>query len=183
MKAAKLFTFLAVVIVLLQTSTAPIPENFKNFIKEDIIEYYRGRANRDQFAVLFMSHANSLSQVPGTVDYDVDHFVFAQPDYRRHIHAEQFLLPQVDELWNHYRETRRTSPTKIILYTWLSPCSGCTEAIANEFADDVENDVDVIVVYTLNYKGETPQQNNANRNYLRDHGITVLKVFVPRDEL
>ena len=51
-------------------------------------------------------------------------YIVARPDHKGS-HAEEVLLDRFNELWLKFR--RR--PSLILIFSWLMPCGGCTEAI------------------------------------------------------
>ena len=66
-------------------------------------------------------------------------------------------------------------PQSIVLYSWLMPCSTCTNVIVNAFRKTTNAD-SVIVAYTADYKAETPYNNKRNRQNLTKANITVIRV-------
>ena len=109
--------------------------------------------------------------VPSFPDHNNDfvNYIVAHPDHTQHptVHAEMILLQRFQTLRNKY-------PT-MILYSWMMPCSGCTNALIQSL-ENYTCGSDVVIVYTIDWKGESAHNNQKNRKNLRQAGIQVYQV-------
>ena len=104
-------------------------------------------------------------------DEHLDNYVVARPDHRQYssVHAERFLIDRFEALRQKCQEF-----STIIVYSWLMPCSECTEALIDKF-DIYVGGHSVIVVYNTDQVGKDVENQNS-RNRLEQAGIKVYKV-------
>ena len=165
----------------------------QEFIKKTIIpNFHKQREEGDQFAVLIIeaSLRNIVFQPcdnTGRPHVDRDH-PFYPPTYqcvnyiaaRPHkamgftIHTEKILMQQLESLWANYRKNFHAYPNHIILYSWMMPCSHCTQAIIGKMSKYTSTGK--VVAYTINWKGIPEDENENNRTCLQQAGIHVIRV-------
>ena len=113
--------------------------------------------------------------VPSFPDRDthLGNYIVARPDHNvtqsRHVHAEKILLDRLlrlEALKDEYDPT-------IVLYSWMMPCTGCTNALIQSLRNHRSN---VIIVYTIDWKGVDLDTNQQNRQRLCRAGIQVYQV-------
>ena len=157
------------------------------FVQERVIPYFhRQRQERDQFAVLIVNTSSSsikrIKYKPSSwwpqswgqpttnsntpthpQEAQISNYVVARPDNGNH--AERFLLNNLNTLMINAR------PHLILLYSWMMPCPRCTTAIERSLG----NMVNVVVVYTVDWKEISYDENEGNRRRLREAGIRVIR--------
>ena len=114
---------------------------------------------------------NSFVSFP--TDDDLVNYIVARPDQRCSPprHAEETLLDRFDALKDRYPGSPIST---VLLYSWLMPCSGCTELLIQKFKNCPYK---VIVVYNNDWTKAIPdEKNEENRNMLRGAGIDVYQV-------
>ena len=103
----------------------------------------------------------SHPEPPNLVNY-----VVACPDHFRHKHAEIILLERFDDLWQSFVQLH--TPSLILIFSWIMPCTDCTEAII-AFSRRVA-EYQVIVVFkcncTYNSQWNSREINENNRKKL-----------------
>ena len=109
----------------------------------------------------------------------LENYIVARPDEIKglvntvHVHAEKTLLNRFDSLKDEFSKSG-TMVSTVIFYSWLMPCSGCTQLLVNKFK---KRDYDVVVVYNNDWtKAITEEENKHNRKLLRETGIDVYQV-------
>ena len=172
-----------------------IPKEFHKFIRSRVIPNFEAqRIEGDQFAALILVGEGNLEETrfepsndEGIPLVDSDrltspprsqycNYVAACPHLeKRHIHAEKALLGELEILWNAYLQ-RNPRPRCIILYSWMQPCTTCTNAIIRKLKSIPYISATLIVAYTIEWKGIRPTENEQNRQRLRSEGITVEQV-------
>ena len=162
------------------------------FIRTIIDKFNGQRQVGDQFAVVVLSSETELRNI-GRMRFrpcdasnnplvDSHHTLSPQHQYGNYIvarpdkvHAEEIILSEFDSLLNAYSR----NPTYIMLYSWMMPCSDCTSAIIALCNSHLNSQI--IVVYTIDWKEISDEENETNRARLCAVGIIVQKVrYHPR---
>ena len=117
---------------------------------------------------------NSFVSFPSNDDHLVNYIV-ARPDQSYspplHVHAEKILLNRFDVLKEKFPGS---SISMVLLYSWLMPCSGCTQQLIQKFKNCPYK---VVVVYNNDWTKVIPEgENEKNRNMLCRAGIDVYQV-------
>ena len=121
---------------------------------------------------------NSVVSFPDS-DYLVNYIVAHPDEYKNsylgtsvHIHAEKTLLNRFDTLNDEFSKSEMVST--VLFYSWLMPCSGCTQLLIKKFENSA---YDVAVVYNNDWtKVVKEEENEKNRKLLRGAGIEVYQV-------
>lgn len=109
-------------------------------------------------------------------DSDYDNYVAARPTHGGRTHAEHFLLAELDKLFSANKSKNDDeTPSCIILYTWITPCSSCTELIIEKLCIPRYDKIPKVVAYTTNTHQRGDNVEEA-RERLRKAGITVQQV-------
>lgn len=117
----------------------------------------------------------SFVSFPSNDDHLVNYIV-ARPDQSYSpplhvVHAEKILLNRFDVLKEKFPGS---SISTVLLYSWLMPCSGCTQLIIQKFKNAPYK---VVVAYNNDWtKAITEDENEKNRSKLREAGIDVYQV-------
>ncbi len=107
-------------------------------------------------------------------------YIIARPMQKgdRRKHAEEIILDEFNDLWDSYLQINSNQrPKSIVLYSWIMPCSECTEKIINTLS---RLGVPVYIAYTISYKRkETKQQQKDSRKRITSSRMTIEKVEYP----
>lgn len=171
--------------------------DFAEFIKDEVIRrfiYHRDDSHQ-QFAVLVFSPFEfpniSQTNIVAARELNSVRSAFTSPDKYypagRHFtnfivarpngpaHAEEIIFDYGD-LNNLCEERCIQQPIRtLLLYSWLMPCSECTERIIEENGR-LNGGRRMVVVYTKDWIEEEDNQRIRNRNSLRNNGIRVMRV-------
>ena len=109
--------------------------------------------------------------------YDMYKYLCARPSGK--VHAESILLKQLDNLLSGYQSKKYELPSCIVLYSWITPCSDCTELIIDKLCTPPYDDIPTVVAYTTNTHAKGDNVEKA-RQRLRDSGFTVQQVPYPK---
>ena len=167
---------------------------------QTIIDKFNGqREVGDQFAVVVLSRERELRDFGRMTFRPCDHthnpfvncqhifypprqhygnYVVARPGRRfwyESVHAEMIILSEMDSLLEAYRRAEGCDPTYILLYSWMMPCSECTSAIIT-LRGSLSMNSQIVVAYTIDWKGISEEENDYNRDWLYAAGIIVQKV-------
>ena len=176
---------------------ARLVSEFAEFIKEEVISRFISHRDdsHQQFAVLVFSpfELPNISQtiIEAAKELDSEWKVFTSPDkyypagrnFTNFIvarpngpaHAEEIIFDYGD-LNNLCEERCIQQPIRtLLLYSWLMPCSKCTERIIEENGS-LNGGRRMVVVYTKDWIEEEYNQRIRNRNSLRNNGIRVMRV-------
>ena len=93
-------------------------------------------------------------------------------------HAEEFLLERFPVLWANYtRLKRRKKPSFVVLYSWIMPCSRCTDMFKRTAIEDMFKPTQFVVAYTTPaWNGEPENTAEINREKLLSVGTRVYHV-------
>ena len=72
-----------------------------------------------------------------------------------------------------FKSKNHKDPVKIILYSWLMPCTDCTGAIISGLSRLAQKGVKVELYYTCDYDVEDKDTQTENRFQLEDSKISV----------
>ena len=96
--------------------------------------------------------------------------------------AEAIILQNFDALWKAYIRIHGVQPASVFLYSWLMPCTDCTNMILDKLGWK-----NATIAYTSkNFEpSEYPnvQVQEENRERLRNRNLTVLNVCYPLNKL
>ena len=175
---------------------------------QNVIDKFNGqRQVGDQFAVVVLSRERELRHIGRTKFQPCDNsnnplvdrrhtlyppqcqyknYIVGRPDrvwsyirlWYKSVHAEEIILSQFDSLLSAYRRAEECDPTYIILYSWMMPCSDCTSAIIA--LSNSHLNLQTVVVYTIDWKEISREENETNRARLRAAGIIVQRVGYDR---
>ena len=113
------------------------------------------------------------------------------------IHTEPVLLQELPQLWGIYMKgsqlnssknsnlhlknchLREKYPSYIVLYSWLFPCSNCTDVIISTMTQYPYNLAEVIVAYTKPWWREA-KHTEKNKRRMEERGLRVVKVYYPK---
>lgn len=103
-------------------------------------------------------------------DQHLVNYVATRPDHGRNyqtVHAERILLDRFEAL-----KEKCSKFSTILVYSWLMPCSECTEALIRKL-HSVQ--VSKVIVYNTDqdFRGE---ENKNNRYRLHQAGIDVYQI-------
>ena len=155
-------------------------EQITHLVQYKIIPYFQDQSTRSQFAVIvLLSERETENQ--GLVEFnphDLDgrpvvnntqsytpargkfgNYIVARPHNGQD--AEIVILRQFETLWEAYIHKNGEQPHSILLYSWLMPCTKCTEMIINTLA---RRGATVTVAYTSrNREPDSTQKCNQQR--------------------
>ena len=164
-----------------------IPRQFNEFIK-NVISLFRGqRLQGDQFAVLIFtaeSRLNRMGELQFQPSYplvnnrypyfprdNLGNYIVARPDGGHH--CEAIIFHQRRLLQDIYRNV---NPRCIILYSWILPCTGCTNEILRYYRNISPPRPKMIVIFTVHWDGLTDEENERNIDWMRQAEIIVERV-------
>lgn len=169
-------------------------DDVEQLIKATLIPTFSEQSKRSQFAALVLCSEEDREDSFREVEFfptdgseplldntkvrmpeyrfQYGNYLAARPTDRGRIHAEQLLLDEYDYLLSSYRDELGC----IILYTRITPCSTCAEAIVNKFPRSCFDEVPKVVAYTTNTEKKGGDDVEAARQTLKNAGFTVLKV-------
>ena len=175
---------------------------FDKFIINKVIKvFHRQRQERDQFAVLIFTEESNLSRMGETKFQPCDprawcntplvnnaypyfprgnlgNYLVARPDRGRH--CERIIFCQIRLLQNAYRRVHPGGPNCIILYSWLLPCSGCTNEILCYYSNISAPRPKMVVAYTVRWCEVTEAENQRNIERMEQAEIIVKNIKHPR---
>ena len=176
-----------------------VPEQFHKFVNAMIVPSFFRKQNSwgDQFAVLILVARVDIKDITRVVLCPRDHlgsplvnsnyqrcpnsatdynnYIVARPEYNSH--AEKALLDELDPLWSAFVASNGRPPKHIVLYSWMIPCTECTELIINILCCKRYKSVGKIVAYRRKIWSElSAEENNVNRQLLRNAGIKTVEV-------
>lgn len=104
-----------------------------------------------------------------------DNFLAAFP-FKRHTHSEDILLEEFNpRLYNAYINKHGHAPRFILLYSYLVPCTRCTERILNIKQSSPYSNMRWFVAYTNDTYGN-PGQAQQSVNRMEQSGIRIIHV-------
>ena len=165
-------------------------------LAERIIYTFREQSRGSQFAVIVFCSQTDLDSGLETVSFitkdddglplldsdipcvpereeEVTTYLAARPYHR--VHAEMFLLQDIEKLKRRWVEDHGELPKHILLYTWITPCSRCSELIIDTLCSPPYNKIPQTVLYTTNTAVKDDLVEHA-RQMLEDTCIKVEKV-------
>ena len=164
-----------------------IPREFNEFIKKVIRLFHGQRLQGDQFAVLIFTAENRLNRMgemqfqprdplvnkryPYFPRINLGNYIVARPDEGRH--SEMIIFYQSHLLQDIYRNV---NPRCIILYSWIFPCTGCTNEILRYYRNILPPRPEMIVVYTVQWDELADEENERNIFRMRQAEIIVERV-------
>ena len=179
--------------LVLQTS---LTKPQRKALTERIIYTFKQQSRGHQFAVVVFCTQDDLDSGLKTVDFitEDDHgwplldsdipcvpeceeavttYLAARPSTR--VHAEQYLLKNLEKLTRRWVEAHGELPKHIFLYTWITPCSKCSELIIDTLCSPPYNEIPTTVLYTTNtaVSGDNVEQA---RQMLKQAEIKVERV-------
>lgn len=173
-------------------------KDFKQFVVKQVIPTFEGQRIKSQFATIilcsekdcksgFQSIQFNKPDQP-VVDYTVEwmpqdyhqysNYLAARPNGSGSHHAEHYLMEKLDYLLLAYLLKNSKLPTYIVLYSWITPCSSCTELIIDKLCTSPYDEIPTVVAYTTNSHAKGDNVEKA-RGRLRDCGFTVQQVSYP----
>ena len=104
---------------------------------------------------------------------DFNNYIMARPNksHGRTEHAERIIMNNFKSLKKKFKNKNHKDPVKIILYSWLMPCTDCTRAIISGLSGLAQKGVKVELYYTCDYDDRDTQTENRFR--LEDSKISV----------
>ena len=164
-----------------------IPREFYEFMRKVIRLFHGQRLGGDQFAVLIFTAESRLNRMGGMQFQPSDplvnnmysyfprnnlgNYIVARPDEGRHcekiIFYQKHLLQDV---------CRNVNPRCIILYSWILPCTGCTNEILCYYSNISPPRPKMIVIYTVQWDELTDEENQRNIYQMRQAEIIVERV-------
>ena len=110
---------------------------------------------------------------------EYDNYLASRPSADRRTHAERFLLENLDNLFYAFNYKHKETPSIILLYTWITPCSNCTKLIKDKLCAPPYKRIPKVVVYTTNtrVRGDTVEDVEEAKESLRKAGIRVQRVW------
>ncbi len=106
-------------------------------------------------------------------------YIVARPkrEGQRPRHAEEILLDEFNDLWHSYcTKNPGQCPNGIVLYSWIMPCTECTEKLINTLST---LSLPVYIVYTISYRKETERQQKDSRKRIALSGMIIEQVEYP----
>ena len=165
---------------------------------QNIIDKFNGQRHvGDQFAVVVLSSERVLNDIGRMRFWPCDYlynplvnchhlfyppphqyvnYIVARPERQfwcRSVHAEEIILSEICSLLWAYRRAEGRNPTYILFYSWMMPCSNCTSALITL---SYNLNSKIVVVYTIDWKGISEEENDENRDWLYAAGIIVERV-------
>ena len=171
--------FLLIVLVVCIEHATSIDQDFYTLMKHVISEFkpWAHKNNREQFAVMmFMGNKPKYSEFKFSPSPDKGkspelsnklniapeklkpfaNYIAAYPTNKHH--AEEYVLANLNKLYNNYATYYKNIPDRIILYSWIVPCvrrkcseackSSCTNDIINDLRPFTEIGTEIVVAYT-----------------------------------
>ena len=165
----------------------PIPREFYEFMKRVIRLFHGQRLQGGQFAVLIFTAESRLNRMGGMqfqpseplvnnrYSYfprnNLGNYIVARPDGGRH--CEMIIFHQRHLLQGVYRNVNARC---IILYSWIFPCTGCTNEILRYYRNILPPRPKMIVVYTVQWDELADEENQRNIYRMRQAEIIVVRV-------
>ena len=171
--------------------------NFHILVQNIVQMFARQRQGGYEFGVLFLSSeehfethpyvefSTATSQEPTDKnlptfppDWNICNYVIARPDQRGRdtIHTEEQLMDKLDLLMSRYKSSGLPPCKSIVLYTWLLPCSQCTQRIIATLVSHIlEERYKVILIYTSKMRDVSAMEAGRIVGDLRMAGITVIQ--------
>ena len=164
-----------------------IPHEFREFMKKVISLFHRQRLQGDQFAVLLFTTENRLNRM-GEMQFqpsyplvnnrypyfprdNLGNYIVARPDEGDH--CEKIIFHQRHLLQDIYRNV---NPKCIILYSWILPCTGCTNEILRYYRKISTPRPKMIVIFTVHWDELPDEENKRNIDQMRQAEIIVERV-------
>ena len=164
-----------------------IPHEFREFMKKVISLFHGQRLQGDQFAVLLFTTESRLNRM-GEMQFqprdplvnnrypyfprdNLGNYIVARPDEGDH--CEKIIFHQRRLLHNAYRNV---NPKCIILYSWILPCTGCTNEILRYYRNISPPRPKMIVIFTVHWDELTDEENERNIDRMRQAEIIVERV-------
>ena len=184
-----------------------LPHQFQDFVIQKIVPYFNNQRERYQFAVVMLlseSDFNNINQIRfNPSDFwghpilnrnfslmpqnseNYGNYIVARPSSSS-CHTEEEIFGQYSvvgspfsRLWSAYVKRNNVSPKFILIYSWILPCSRCTDVIIRSLGEEPYNCTNVIVAHTICWLSETNLNHKNNKEKLMNKNITVEQVDYP----
>ena len=163
-----------------------IPHEFCEFMRNVISQFRGQRLQGDQFAVLIFTTESRLNRMRGMQFHpsyplvnnrypyfprdDLGNYIVARPEGH---HSEKIIFHQRHLLQDVYRNV---NPRCIILYSWILPCTGCTNEILRYYRDISPPRPKMIVIFTVHWNEQSDEENQRNIDRMGQAEIIVERV-------
>lgn len=96
-------------------------------------------------------------------------------------HAEEVIFPEVGTLVERFKMENHSCPNTIILFSWLFPCTVCTDLIIENlsgagFRQQYPTIQNIILAYKSYWKRVSKDENEKNVVRLRQEGFKLVRV-------
>ena len=123
----------------------------------------------------------AYSSMPQCEDYC--NYIVARPDHSLDCHAEEVIFGQPSKftwLWSAYNYIMRSffsSPDYILIFSWILPCSKCTDLIIAALRErPAYKEATVFLAYVITWKKESFSDHERNIKKLTQNGVVVEQV-------
>ena len=184
--------------------TIKIPSNIRNFITTRLIPDFADQRLGYQFAVVMLLSESDYqnieeikykpcekgkpfinplcSSMPQCENYC--NYIVARRDPFLDCHAEEVIFGQPSkftQLWYAYTLQHFPSPDYILIFSWILPCSKCTDLIIAALRKLRERptykEAKVFLAYVITWMKESPTEHESNIRKLTQNGVVVEKVI------
>ena len=185
-----------------EDSEPKLPSNISTYITDHLIPKFVDQRNGFQFAVVILlsekdyQNIKEMSYTPsdeqGNPITDVAHismpqckttycnYIVARPIRRKNYHAEIEIFgnpstcnSNFKKLWDAYQLKRGKRPDYILIFSWILPCSNCTEVIIESLKNSPYNEARTFVGHVIDWRKE-PDYEYVKK--FKKNGIIIQKV-------
>ena len=176
-----------------------LPSNIRTYITTQLIPDFASQRLKSQFAVVVMFSESdcwnieeikyepsndqgmpftnsAYSSMPQCEDYC--NYIVARPTHR--FHAEEEIFRQTskfNQLWDSYTDLLFASPDYILIFSWILPCSKCTDLIIAALRERLAyRQAKVFLAYVTIWKKESSRKHDRNIEKLTQSGVVVEQV-------
>ena len=112
-----------------------------------------------------------------------DNYLAARPN--NGVHSEIQILDRLDSLYNAYKAKHNGRPPKaLLLYSWIVPCTGCTDKIIAKLTSEPFKSIQTKVVAYTTCGTYVPGCNvNETKNKFKNTGIDLIRIKTLKEEL
>ena len=176
-----------------------LPSNIRTYITTGLIPDFEGQRIKSQFAVVMMLSEfdrwnieevkyepsdeegkpftnSACSSMPQCEDYC--NYIVARPTHRFHAEEKIFSQPsKFSQLWDSYTDLQFASPNYILIFSWILPCSKCTDLIIAALRErPAYKEAKVFLAYVTTWRKESSRKHDRNIEKLTQSGVVVEQV-------
>ena len=97
------------------------------------------------------------------------------------IHAEEVILPEFETFVERFKANNHSYPNTVILFSWLFPCTLCTNMIIEEltgalFRQQYPTIQNIVLAYKTYWRRVSKEENEMNMVRLKKEGFKLVRV-------